>query len=76
MIHFKINNKPIKKTKSKILIIKRNKNKKETQISKKDGRRSFKFEWKKGGNKVTIRGSFLSNWIVIIGMIKNYELKF
>ena len=43
---------------------------KETQ---KDERIPFKFEWKEGGNKVTITGSFLSNWTVFIEMVKNPE---
>ena len=47
------------------------KTKEETTISKKDERIPFKFEWKEGGNKVTITGSFLSNWTVFIEMVKN-----
>ena len=49
------------------------KTKEETTISKKDERVPFKFEWKEGGNKVTITGSFLSNWTVFIEMVKNPE---
>ena len=49
------------------------KTKEETTISKKDERIPFKFEWKEGGNKVTITGSFLSNWTVFIEMVKNPE---
>ncbi len=47
------------------------KTKEETTISKKDERVPFKFEWKEGGNKVTITGSFLSNWTIFIEMVKN-----
>ena len=47
------------------------KTKEETTISKKDERIPFKFEWKEGGNKVSITGSFLSNWTVFIEMVKN-----
>jgi len=43
---------------------------------KKDDRIPFKFEWKEGGNKVTITGSFLSNWTVYIDMVKNPETGF
>ena len=31
----------------------------------------FKFEWKEGGNKVLITGSFLNNWKIFQPMIKN-----
>ena len=43
---------------------------------KKDDRIPFKFEWKEGGNKVTITGSFLTNWTVYIDMVKNPETGF
>ena len=52
------------------------KTKEETTISKKDERVPFKFEWKEGGNKVTITGSFLTNWTVYIDMVKNPETGF
>ena len=51
------------------------KTKEETTISKKDERIPFKFEWKEGGNKVQITGSFLSKWTMFIEMVKNPETK-
>ncbi len=53
-------------------ISEKNTNDKET---KKDERIPFKFEWKDGGNKVQITGSFLSNWTMFIEMVKNPETK-
>ncbi len=46
------------------------------KTEKKDDRIPFKFEWKEGGNKVTITGSFLTNWTVYIDMVKNPETGF
>ena len=46
------------------------------KTDKKDDRIPFKFEWKEGGNKVTITGSFLTNWTVYIDMVKNPETGF
>ena len=43
--------------------------------TKKDERIPFKFEWKEGGNKVQITGSFLSKWTMFIEMVKNPETK-
>ena len=49
-------------------ISEKNTNDKET---KKDERIPFKFEWKEGGNKVQITGTFLANWTMFIDMVKN-----
>ena len=48
------------------------KTKEDLIIEKKDDRVPYKFEWKEGGNKVTITGSFLTNWTVFIDMVKNH----
>ena len=52
------------------------KTKEDLIIEKKDDRVPYKFEWKEGGNKVTITGSFLTNWTVFIDMVKNPETGF
>ena len=51
------------------------KNQTQTTISQ-DNKVPFKFEWKEGGNKVTITGSFLANWTMFIEMVKNPKTGF
>ncbi len=46
------------------------------KIISQDNKVPFKFEWKEGGNKVKITGSFLSNWTMIIDMVKNPKTNF
>jgi 5'-AMP-activated protein kinase regulatory beta subunit len=43
----------------------------ENENNKNDERIPFKFEWKEGGNKVQITGTFLAHWTMFIDMVKN-----